>query len=62
MKDNNQFKNKNQPELPENQTVWKSENQGLKKTFIQTSRSRGYGKPGGKDTQQGDAPVEQGRG
>ena len=30
-KDNNKFKNKKQPELPENRTVWKSDNQGLKK-------------------------------
>ena len=38
-KDNNKYKNKKQAELPENQTVWKSENQGGKeKTFIQTSR------------------------
>ena len=38
-KDNNKFKNKKQPELPANQTVWKSNNQGVKEeTFIQTSR------------------------
>ena len=30
-----QFKNKKQPELTENQTVWKSNNQGVKEeTFI----------------------------
>ena len=34
-KDNNQFKNKKQSELPENQTAWKSNNQGVKETFIQ---------------------------
>ena len=34
-----QFKNKKQPELTENQTVWKSDNQGHKEeTFIQTGR------------------------
>ena len=27
----NKFKNKKQPELPENQTIWKSNNQGVKK-------------------------------
>ena len=32
-----QFKNKNRPELTENRTVWKSDNQGDKdETFIQT--------------------------
>ena len=36
----NKFKNKKQPELPENQTVWKFDNQGVKEeTFIQTGRS-----------------------
>ena len=36
-KDDNKFKNKNQPELTENRTVWKSDNQGIKEeTFIQT--------------------------
>ena len=36
-----QFKNKKQPELTENQTVWKSDNQGDKEeTFIQTCRQR----------------------
>ena len=39
MKDNNKFKNKQQPELPENWTVWKFNNQGIKEeTFIQTRR------------------------
>ena len=34
-KDINKFKNKKQPELPENRTVWKSDNQGVKEeTFI----------------------------
>ena len=54
-----QFKNKIQPELTENRTVWKSNNQGEKKeTFIQTrwggeemgnrvERTRGKGAAGG---------------
>ena len=29
------LKTKKPPELPENQTVWKSDNQGVKETFIQ---------------------------
>ena len=38
-KDNTQFKKKEQPELPENETAWKSDNQGVKdETFIQTGR------------------------
>ena len=45
-KNNNKFKNKNQPELPENQTVWKSHNQGDKEeTFIQTGRRGRDGQP-----------------
>ena len=53
-KDNNQFKRKKQPELPENQTVWKSDNQGVKEeTFIQAGRRGGDGQPGGEDSQQG---------
>ena len=46
-KDNNKCKNKKQPELPENRTVWKSNNQGVKEeTFIQTGRRGGDGQPG----------------
>ena len=42
-KDNNEFKNKKQPELPENQTVWKSDNQEVKEeTFILTCRRGGH--------------------
>ena len=42
-----QFKNKKQPELTQNQTVWKSDNQGDKdETFIQTGRSGGDRQPG----------------
>ena len=41
-KDNNKFKNKNLPELPESQTAWKSNNQGVKEeTLIQTGRKDG---------------------
>ena len=41
-KDNDKFKNKKQPELTENRTVWKSDNQGDKEeTFIQTGRRGG---------------------
>ena len=50
-----QFKNKKQPELTENQTVWKSDNKGDKEeTFIQTTRSGGDGQPGREDLWQGD--------
>ena len=42
-----QFKNKIQPELTENRTVGKSDNQGDKEeTFIQTGRRGGDGQPG----------------
>ena len=45
MKDN-KFKNKKQPELIENQTAYKSDNQGVKKeTFVQTGRRGGDGQP-----------------
>ena len=46
-KHNKKFKNKKQPELPENQTVWKSDNHGVKEEiFIQTSRRCGDRKLG----------------
>ena len=49
-----QFQNKKQPQLTENQTVWKSDNQGVKEeTFFQTSRRSGDGQPGREDSQQG---------
>ena len=36
---NNKFKNKKQPQLPENKTVWKSNNQVVKEeTFIHTGK------------------------
>ena len=42
-----QLKNKKQPELTENRTVWKSDNKGDKEeTFIQTGRRGGDGRPG----------------
>ena len=46
-----QFKNKKQSELTENQTVWKSNNQRDKEeTFIQTSRRGRDGKLGTEDS------------
>ena len=49
-----QFKNKKQPELPENQTVWKSDNQEDKEeTFIQTGRRGTDRQLGGEDSRQG---------
>ena len=43
-KDKNQFKNKNQPEIPENQAARKSNNQEFKEaTFIQVRRGRVMG-------------------
>ena len=60
-----QFKNKKKnPELTENQIVWKSNNQGVKEeTFIQTSRRGRDGQPGGEDSQQGsDWRTRQGSG
>ena len=42
-----QFKNKKQPELTENQTAWKSDKQGDKEeTFIQTGRRGRDGQAG----------------
>ena len=44
-KEGEQFKNKKQPELTENRTVWNPDNQGVKEgTFIQTGRRGGDGK------------------
>ena len=43
-KEGQQFKNKKQPELTENRTEWKSDNQGdREKTLIQTGRRGGDG-------------------
>ena len=36
--DNNQSKNNKQPDMPENQTAWNSDNQGVKETFTQMGR------------------------
>ena len=53
-KDNNEFKHKNQPELTENRTVWKSDNQGVKEeTLTQTGRGGGDGQLGGEASWQG---------
>ena len=55
-KDNNKCKNKKQPELTENRTVWKSDNQGIKeKAFIQTRRSGRDGQQGRNDSWQGSS-------
>ena len=44
---NNKFKHKKQPELWENWTVYKSDNQGVKEeTLIRTGRRGGDGQPG----------------
>ena len=48
-----QFKSKKQPELTENRTTWKSDNQGDKEeTFIQTSRGAETGSRGGQNSWQ----------
>ena len=52
-KEGQQFKNKKQPELTENRTVSKSDNQGVKEdTFIQTDRRDGDTQLGREDSQQ----------
>ena len=62
-KDNNQIKNKKQLGLPENRTVWKSNNKGVKEeTFIQTSRKGRAGQQGGEDVQQAGGYGPSGRG
>ena len=49
-------KTNKQPELTENQTVWKSNNQGVKEeTYIQTGRRGRDRKPGGEHSQQGSS-------
>ena len=56
-KENNKFKNKKQPELTENRTVWKSDNQGVKEeTFIQTCR-RGRDRQPGRERTRGKAAA-----
>ena len=53
-KEGQQFKNKKQPELTENRTVSKSDNQRVKEeTFIQTYRRGGDGQPRREDSRQG---------
>ena len=52
-KKDNKFKNKKQPDLTENKTVWKSDNQEVKEeTFNQTCRKRRDSQPSGEDAQQ----------
>ena len=38
-KDNNQLKNNKQPEVPENQTTWNSDNQGIKEIVSQNNKT-----------------------
>ena len=53
-KDNNKFKNNKQLDLTENQTIWKSNNQGVKEeTFTQTGGRGGDGQLGREDSWQG---------
>ena len=50
------LKTEKQPELPENRTVWKSDNQRVKeKTFIQTYRKGTDGQHWGENFQQGSS-------
>ena len=49
-------------ELPENQTAWKSNNQGVKETFIQTGRRGGARQWGREDTWKGGEPCRRGSG
>ena len=57
-----QFKNKKQPELTENRTAWKSNNQGDKEeTFIQTGRRGRVGQPGQRGLAAGRWLVDPGR-
>ena len=44
-KKDNKFRNK-KPELPENLTIWKSDNPGVEETVIQTGRRGKDGQPG----------------
>ena len=51
-----QFKNKRQPELTENRTVWKSDHQGDKEeTLTQTGRRGRDGQPGGEEGSKAEA-------
>ena len=53
---NLQTNKQTKPELPENQAVWKSDNQGVKEeTFIQTGRRGRDRQTGGEDAQQGSS-------
>ena len=58
-----QFKNKNQPKLTENQTVWKSDHQGDKETFIQIGRrGREESREGGSWWDEGGGRLQSGTG
>ena len=58
--DNNQFKFNKQPEVPENQTAWNYDNQGVKETFTQTSRRGRDRQPSEQEAQQGGGPHRRG--
>lgn len=59
---NNQYKYRKQPEVPEHQNIWKSNNQGLQEdTFIQTGRVGGDGKPGWRASMTRWLRADQGR-
>ena len=61
-KDNKKFKNTKQPELTLNQTVWKSDNQGVKEeTFIQTGSRGRDRKSGWKGRMTGQQQADQAR-
>ena len=60
-KDHYKIKNNKQPELPENQTAWNSDNQGFKETFIQTGRRGGDRQLGREDPWQSGRPHGWGR-
>ena len=57
-----QFKNKTQPQLTENQTVWKSDNQGDEETLTQTGRRGGDQQRGKEELQGGGGWRTQGGG
>ena len=59
-KGNNQFKDNKQPEVPENQTAWNYDNQGVKETFTQTSRRGRDRQPSEQEAQQGGGPHRRG--
>ena len=54
-KDNNQYKNNKHPELPENRTGWKSDNQGVKEETPRRVEGAESGSWGGEDVWQGSS-------